>query len=674
MLTRGSLSRRNTSCTNLRHALLLSLLFPASLFARDEAAIREVEQGKRTEARADWWGFDEQDSTAFLQAALQSKARKIIIPNKGRPWITGPLQLRDDLDLVFEKGVELQALRGDFLGTNASLLAGRNRRKITITGNGAVLRMWKADYQQPPYKPAEWRHALSFHGAEDVTITGLDVRESGGDGIYLGTGAAGGCKRFVIRDVRCTGHHRQGISIISAEDLLIEDCIFNLTSGTAPQAGIDFEPNDPGERLKNCVLRRCTFNQNAAYGILFALGRMDATSEPVSILLEDCEVRGNRTAMLFAMRNPAGARGRVDFRRCVFAESTHEAVVLRTKTLPGPYLNFERCEFRQLAVPDKQGAPISIVSRGEQGDPLGGIRFDRCLVEDTVPRRPLAYDDIGGMRLQEVTGSITAHHGDAEQTYNLDDKLIDSWFPWTAQLRPFQRMEIEPHKLVPAVNGTRSDFPAFPATFRGDAHFVFRARKGEQTAFSLTAKVIGKKSSPQPVRVKLATPSGAVQTLAECLPGPAQHYVIAAAEDGVFHLTAQAGQQVVSIHSPSRAVSAIAPAGAFHLLGVTPPVYFQVPVGTREFAIRVAGDGGQEQARAIVRDATGKIVADEDRIARSRQILLTSPEPSQAAIWSLELARPAEAVIEDVHVVFDGIPPIIAPAPEALLVPAAKTR
>lgn len=659
---------------NLMHRFLFLLtLLPLSLSARDDAAIREVAEGKRTEARADWWGFDEKDSSEFLQAAIKSKARKVVIPNMGRPWITRPLKLRSDLELVFEKGVELQALRGDFLDTNASLFSGSNVRNVSISGQGGVvLRMWKEDYQKPPYKPAEWRHTFNFHGAENITLSNLELRESGGDGIYLGTTAGKACKHITIRKMRCIGHHRQGISVINAEDLLVEDCEFNLTKGTAPQAGIDFEPNDPTERLKNCVLRRCVFDQNAASGILFALGRMDASSEPLSITIEDCESRGNHTALVFAMRNPAGVSGRVDFRRCVFADSTHDPVRLRSKTLPGPLLNFEKCVFRHLTVTEKEGAPISIFSHEGQGDPLGGIHFDDCIVEDNAARHPLAYDDLDGTRLEKVTGRITVRHAGKEQVFDIDDKLIATWFPWSVQLKAFTRVPIEPRQLVRASNVERSDYPALGAAFRGDAHFVFTAQKGEKTAFTLTAKVVGRKNEPYPIRVRVIAPSGKETPLAQCMPGAPQSYDVIATEEGVHHLVAAAGQQTVTLHAPARAVSAIAPSGVFHLLGTSQRLYFQVPAGTNEFAVRVAGGGGSEMARAIVRDAAGTVVADEDCIARSRQIPFTRADAAQAAVWSVELVKPSKGVIEDIRLGFDGIAPIIAPAPEALLVPMAK--
>ena len=47
-------------------------------------AVLEVLDGKRTEASAAWWGFDENDATEALQSAINSGAEKLIVPNMGK--------------------------------------------------------------------------------------------------------------------------------------------------------------------------------------------------------------------------------------------------------------------------------------------------------------------------------------------------------------------------------------------------------------------------------------------------------------------------------------------------------------------------------------------------------------------------------------------------------------
>ena len=221
-------------------------------------AVAETRAGKRPIAYASWWGFDPNDATAALQAAIDSGVRQVIVEDMKTPWIIRPIRLASDQELVLEEGVVLLAKRGAFTGTNECLLSASGRRNVRITGPGATLRMWRDDYDRPPYAKAEWRHALSIRSCSNVCISGLSIIESGGDGIYLGVSQKGVPNTDVeIRDVVCDRNYRQGISVISAKNLLIENTVLQATAGTAPMAGIDFEPNHSAEPLVNCVMRNC---------------------------------------------------------------------------------------------------------------------------------------------------------------------------------------------------------------------------------------------------------------------------------------------------------------------------------------------------------------------------------------------------------------------------------
>ncbi|MCY3019415.1 MAG: right-handed parallel beta-helix repeat-containing protein [Planctomycetota bacterium] len=284
--------------------LVICLAAPACGLAAetgaDPDAVKEVLAGKRREANAAWWGFSEQDATDALQAAIRSGAAKLTVPDMGKPWRVRPLFLESDQEIVFEKGVVAQAVSGAFRGTGDSLFLADNRHNITLRGYGAEWAMRKEDYQKPPYPKAEWRMALSLRSCRNVKVYGLRISRSGGDGIYVGRsdqkGAPAGCEDVHIKDVVCAGHHRQGISVICARNLLIEDCAFQDTDGTAPEAGIDFEPNRKDEYLTRCAVRNCTFTGNSGYGILFALHLIG--DNPVSICVENCTSDRNKAGPL----------------------------------------------------------------------------------------------------------------------------------------------------------------------------------------------------------------------------------------------------------------------------------------------------------------------------------------------------------------------------------------
>ena len=313
----------------------------------DKEAIANVEAGRVETARASWWGFDPADATQSLQAAVNSPAIRVIVVNMGRPWIVTTIRLPSDKEIVFEPGVVIEAKRGAFLGKTDCLFLARGCRNLTLRGRDATFRMHKSDYHKPPYEPAEWRHALSIRGCENVRIEGLTLLESGGDGIYLGAGSRQATNRNVtIRNVICDGNNRQGISVITAEDLLIENCVFRNTNGTAPEAGGDLEPNHPEERLVNCVLRNCRSENNAGHAYHIYLGQMNEQSPPVSIRFENCTSSGcGRYSASLSIANRNGGRsvrGLIEYVSCRFEADGVAGVSIRGNEADGCRVRFER--------------------------------------------------------------------------------------------------------------------------------------------------------------------------------------------------------------------------------------------------------------------------------------------------------------------------------------------
>ena len=89
---------------------------------RDPSAVQQVMQGKRADASAAWWGFNAADPTAALQAAFDSKARRVVIPYMGKPWIVRPLRLRSNQEIDIAPGVVILAKRGEFQNLQDSYL------------------------------------------------------------------------------------------------------------------------------------------------------------------------------------------------------------------------------------------------------------------------------------------------------------------------------------------------------------------------------------------------------------------------------------------------------------------------------------------------------------------------------------------------------------------------
>lgn len=239
---------------------------------------------------ASGYGFNTTDATEAIEAALCT-GRNVFVPNMGTDWIIKPITLhRSNQELLFESGVVVTAKKGEFLGTTDSLFSASGKRDISITGYGATFRMWKDDYTQDPYPTAQWRTGLAVSDCENVTIKGLKIESTGGDGIYLG-GTLN--RNVVIKDVTCDNNYRQGISVITGENVLIDHCVLRNTYGTGPMAGIDFEPNNANNRVVNCTVRNTVIEGNAGVGICVALSHWPDYGTDASINIENCTVVGN---------------------------------------------------------------------------------------------------------------------------------------------------------------------------------------------------------------------------------------------------------------------------------------------------------------------------------------------------------------------------------------------
>ena len=305
----------------------------------------------KEEVKVSDFGWDAEDATRHVQAALDSGARRVVFDRQAGPWIVTPVKARSHTEIVFEDGVELQAKRGEFHGLWDYLLDFSGVTNVSLVGlgvKGGTLRMHKADYQTAAYRPSEWRHALAIRGAVNVRVENMSFISSGGDGISIGgvKGGLGYSRDVAIHRCVCDDNHRQGISVVSAENLLIEDTTLKNTGGTPPSAGIDFEPDHPGHRMANCMMRRCLVEGNAGNGIFMWLSGLNASSRPIGVTVADTVVRGNGHGMGVIVggrkryENPP--EGAILFTNCTFSTGREGSVAIYGKPAGFP-LTFSGC-------------------------------------------------------------------------------------------------------------------------------------------------------------------------------------------------------------------------------------------------------------------------------------------------------------------------------------------
>jgi len=377
---------------------------------RNPTAIDDLRSGKTRAASAAWWGFNPEDATEAIQSAINSGAAKVVVPYVGQPWVVRPLHLKSNQDILFEPGVVLLAKEGEFRGPHDCLVHAQEVENVTLRGYGATLRMRKADYTKGGYAKAEWRHTLGLKGAKNVKVLGLSLESSGGDGIYIGStwdNRRVPCERIIIRDCILRENHRQGISIVSAEHVRIENCAIWDTRGTAPQAGIDFEPDDPSELLSDIEVTDCILGGNAGGGFMFGLNQLNATSREVSIRVVNSLVRSSSgSGLCILLQGEARPKGSVEFTDCTFENADYAGALCVWNADAPMKVRFANCRWQNVARGGTQ-APIQLEFHG-LGPAPGAVQFSDCYVYDDKPRPAVQLLAPEAARLQDaVSGVIT---------------------------------------------------------------------------------------------------------------------------------------------------------------------------------------------------------------------------------------------------------------------------
>lgn len=236
------------------------------------------------------------DDTAVLQNALNNTAangQALLVP--AGSYNIGPVFFPNNSQLVLGAGVTVTANPG--YGPQDKML-NISSQNVSIQGAGAasvIFQMRKSDYvAEHSSDHSEWRHCLDIEGASNVTISGISCNQSGGDGIYVANGSAGPSQNITITNSVFDQNFRQGFSLISGVHIFVSNCYFTNTSGTAPEAGIDIEPNTPSNTVADVHINNNYATGNAGAGLLIALTQLNGSSPNVDITVSNYYSSSNK--------------------------------------------------------------------------------------------------------------------------------------------------------------------------------------------------------------------------------------------------------------------------------------------------------------------------------------------------------------------------------------------
>ena len=134
---------------------------------------------------ASTYGFNSINATTAFQAAILSAYDTVIVDLQPTDWNVNPNSFYNvnNKVIIFQPNVKLNAISGAFNATNACLLRLTNCTNIQLIGYGAEFKMNKAEYAL--LNNSEYRMSISLWSCQNVTIKGMTLNESGGDGVYI---------------------------------------------------------------------------------------------------------------------------------------------------------------------------------------------------------------------------------------------------------------------------------------------------------------------------------------------------------------------------------------------------------------------------------------------------------------------------------------------------------
>lgn len=276
------------------YALLQLLLLPGLVEtlqqARDQQHTHPREQKARTSTLVVHCR-SRSNCTAELQHALDTPDAVDIIVPQGAPIQVDPIFIRKgNRRLILQTGVELVAISMSpaYQRMDASLLSVLHVANVKVVAEGATLRMHKLEYLPPHYKKGEWRATLNIREVSNLTVRGGTYVDAGGDGVFVESSLG----PIVLDGLTTKGAWRNGLSVISAGGgLQVKSCTFSDTNGTAPQCGVDIEPDSSDDLLRGVVFSDVQLLGNKRCGFTLSPTRMINSATPIDLVVDGMIIR-----------------------------------------------------------------------------------------------------------------------------------------------------------------------------------------------------------------------------------------------------------------------------------------------------------------------------------------------------------------------------------------------
>lgn len=208
------------------------------------------------------------DYTEYIMAGIR-KYSKVIMPNF--PILTTGIGLKSNSSIYFSEKSKL------ILKANAKeryqILAVHGVENVKIYHPKLI-----GDRKYHIGSKGEWGFGLDIRQAKNIDVYNAEVSNCWGDGIIITESPLGNPnKKFKTSNINIYNsildfNRRNGLTITGGENILIQGALITNTFGTAPQSGLDIEPDNHLALLNKIKIYDVKIN-NADKGLTIVLNK-----------------------------------------------------------------------------------------------------------------------------------------------------------------------------------------------------------------------------------------------------------------------------------------------------------------------------------------------------------------------------------------------------------------
>lgn len=178
----------------------------------------------------------------------------------------GGIVITSPMRIVLHPNAVLKAITGNQVGYR--VLNIKDTSNVYIEGGSII-----GERDTHIGTTGQFGHGIYVSRCTNVHISKITITNCWGDSLCIGGldgDTSGYSQDIFLHQVIARNSRRQGLSLVSAKRVYINNCEFSQINGSDPQSGIDIESNTNYPINEDIFISKCKFNQNTNNDIVIA--------------------------------------------------------------------------------------------------------------------------------------------------------------------------------------------------------------------------------------------------------------------------------------------------------------------------------------------------------------------------------------------------------------------